>query len=178
MFRNQPFARDCTGDDSGVGESEGKDVNDFVSSAGEGACPREVLETFFEGLTRVVPFFLGFDAVELWLAVRTRSTALGVSTTAISFQMGMLPGRQHLIKCVVSETRGSGSLLGGKRVGSLIYCFRWNGAHVGQASCVMYNRQGSDGDDLYSVHRLTFVCTSESVVSEEEAEVSSKQEAQ
>jgi hypothetical protein len=42
----------------------------------------------------------------------------------------------------------------------------------------MYNRPGSDGGDMYSVHRLTLVCTSESVESEEKAGVKHKQQVQ
>lgn len=52
--RNQPLTRVWTGDESGVGESEGNDVRLFVSAAGEGARTREALEPRFFGLTRTV----------------------------------------------------------------------------------------------------------------------------
>jgi len=82
-LRNQPFPRGCTGDESGVGDSEGNDVKLFVSAAGEEARPKEALELRFNGLTRTVLLFLLIDAVEFCDEVRTRSTALGVSGAVI-----------------------------------------------------------------------------------------------
>jgi hypothetical protein len=81
-LRNHPFTRDCTGDESGVGDSEGKDVRLLVSAAGEGARFRDAVELRFEGLTRDVPVLLGFDRVEVCEAVRTRFTTPGDSAAA------------------------------------------------------------------------------------------------
>jgi hypothetical protein len=85
-LRSQPLARDCTGDESGVGDSEGNDVRLFVSAAGEADRASEALELRFEGRTRTVLLFLLIDVDEVCDAVRTRSTALGGSVAAISFE--------------------------------------------------------------------------------------------
>lgn len=54
--RNQPFIRDWTGEESGLGDSEGKEVRLLVSSPGEGARLRlrlsDAFELRFEGRTR------------------------------------------------------------------------------------------------------------------------------
>jgi hypothetical protein len=85
--RNQPFMRDWAGDVSGLGDSEGNEVRLLVSTSGEGALLRlrlrDVLELRLEGRTRWMLRFLGFDMVELWDAVRTRSTARGGSVAAM-----------------------------------------------------------------------------------------------
>ena len=86
--RNQPLMRDCAGDVSGLGDREGNEVRLLVSTSGEGARLRlrlrEAFELRFEGRTRCMLRFLGFDMVEFWEAVRTRSTARGVSMAAMS----------------------------------------------------------------------------------------------
>lgn len=85
--RNQPLTRDCAGDVSGLGDSEGKDVRLLVSTSGEGALLRlrlsDVLELRFEGRMRCMLRFRGLDMVELCDAVRTKSTALGGSIAAM-----------------------------------------------------------------------------------------------
>jgi hypothetical protein len=79
--------RDWAGDVSGLGDSEGNEVRLLVSTSGEGALLRlrlrDVLELRLEGRTRWMLRFLGFDMVELWDAVRTRSTARGGSVAAM-----------------------------------------------------------------------------------------------
>lgn len=86
--RNQPLIRDCTGEASGLGESEGKEVRLLVSSLGEGARLRlrlsDALELRFDGRIRAMLRFLGFDRVEFCEVVRTRSTDPGTSIAAIS----------------------------------------------------------------------------------------------
>lgn len=52
--RNQPLTRDCTGEESGVGEREGKEVKLLVSVAGEGVRLSELLDVRFWGLTFTV----------------------------------------------------------------------------------------------------------------------------
>lgn len=84
--RNQPLTRDWTGEESGVGDSEGNDVRLLSSAAGDGVRPNEVLEARLRGLTRPVPFLLPFDMCEFWDEVRTRSTAPKVSDAAISVE--------------------------------------------------------------------------------------------
>ena len=91
--RNQPLTRDCTGDDSGVGESEGKDVRLLSSGWGEGVRPREALELRLSGRTRVVWLLLPLERVELWDEERTRSTVEGVSEAAIFIWVAC--GRAH-----------------------------------------------------------------------------------
>jgi hypothetical protein len=85
--RNQPFTRDCAGDVSGLGDSEGNEVRLLVSTSGEGARLRlrlrDVLEERFEGRMRCMLRFRGLDMVELCEAVRTRSTARGGSIAAM-----------------------------------------------------------------------------------------------
>lgn len=82
-LRNQPLTRDCTGEESGVGEREGNDVRLLSSAAGEGVRPNEALELRLSGLTRIVLLFLLTDAVDCCDSVRTRSAAPGVSEAAI-----------------------------------------------------------------------------------------------
>jgi hypothetical protein len=86
--RNQPLMRDCTGDDSGLGDSEGNDVRLLVSSFGEGARLRlrlsDAFELRFDGRMRAMLRFRGFDRVEFCEVVRTRSTDPGVSMAAMS----------------------------------------------------------------------------------------------
>jgi hypothetical protein len=86
--RNQPLMRVCTGDGSGLGDSEGNDVRLLVSSLGEGARLRlrlsEAFELRFDGRMRAMLRFRGFDRVEFCEAVRTRSTDPGVSMAAMS----------------------------------------------------------------------------------------------
>jgi hypothetical protein len=66
--RNQPLMRDCTGEASGLGDSEGNDVRLLVSSLGEGARLRlrlsDALELRFDGRMRAMLRFLGFERVE------------------------------------------------------------------------------------------------------------------
>ena len=59
--RNQPLTRDCTGDESDVGEREGKEVKLLVSAAGEGVRLSELLDVRFCGLTFAV-LLLRLDA--------------------------------------------------------------------------------------------------------------------
>jgi hypothetical protein len=86
--RNQPLIRDCTGEASGLGESEGNEVRLLVSSLGDGARLRlrlsDALELRFEGRMRAILRFLGFEKVEFCDDVRTRSTDPGTSITAMS----------------------------------------------------------------------------------------------
>jgi hypothetical protein len=85
--RNQPLMRDCAGDVSGLGDSEGNEVRLLSSTSGEGARLRlrlrEVFELRFDGRTRWRLRFLGLDMVEFWDVVRTRSTARGESMAAM-----------------------------------------------------------------------------------------------
>jgi hypothetical protein len=87
--RNHPFTRDCTGEESGVGDSEGNDVRLFVSAAGDGARPSEAVELRFEGRMRAVLPFLLFDRVDVWEAERTRPPATATSAAAISMRIGV-----------------------------------------------------------------------------------------
>jgi hypothetical protein len=86
--RNQPLIRDCTGEVSGLGDSEGNEVRLLVSTSGEGARLRlrlsDVLEPRLVGRTRCRLLFRGLDIVEFCDAVLTRSTDRGVSVAAIS----------------------------------------------------------------------------------------------
>lgn len=85
--RNQPLRRDCAGDASGLGDSEGNEVRLLVSTSGDGALLRlrlsEAFERRFDGRTRCRLRFLGLERVEFCDAVRTRSTARGVSMAAL-----------------------------------------------------------------------------------------------
>jgi hypothetical protein len=86
--RNQPLIRDCTGEASGLGESEGNEVRLLVSSLGEGARLRlrlsDALDVRFDGRIRAMLRFLGLEKVEFWDAERTRSTDPGESMAAIT----------------------------------------------------------------------------------------------
>lgn len=84
--------RDCTGELEGLGDNEGNDVRLLVSSPGEGARLRlrlsDALEERFEGRMRAMLRFLGLlETLELWDAVRTRSTGPGVSMAAMSLRV-------------------------------------------------------------------------------------------
>jgi hypothetical protein len=102
--RNQPLIRDCAGEASGLGDSEGNDVRLLVSSLGEGARLRlrlsDAFELRFDGRMRAMLRFLGFDRVEFCEVVRTRSTDPGVSMAAMSISVY---GRAHPCDCGVSE---------------------------------------------------------------------------
>jgi hypothetical protein len=104
--RNQPLMRDCTGDESGVGESEGNDVRLFVSAAGEGARFREATELCFEGRTRVVLLFLLIEAVDVCEAERTRlavpadsAAAMYCPVTAATCAQGVALWRAQVLCC-------------------------------------------------------------------------------
>jgi hypothetical protein len=111
--RNQPLMRDCTGDASGLGDSEGNDVRLLVSSFGEGARLRlrlsDVFELRFDGRMRAMLRCRGSDRVELCEVVRTRSTDPGVSMAAMSVSGS---GRAHAGDYGVSST-GEGTGGGG-----------------------------------------------------------------
>jgi hypothetical protein len=66
----------------------------LVSSAGECARLRlrlsDALELRFAGRMRAMLRFLGFERVEFWDVVRTRSTDPGVSMAAMSLSVGGL----------------------------------------------------------------------------------------
>ena len=97
-LRNQPLTRDWTGDESGVGDSEGNDVRLLSSAAGEGVRPREVLEARLSGRTRAGPRLLlleACEACEFCDEVRTRSTAPNVSDAAMAVGVGSGGGRGH-----------------------------------------------------------------------------------
>lgn len=85
-FRNQPLTRDWTGDESGVGDSDGNDVRLLSSAAGEGVRPSDVLEARLSGRTRAEARLLVLEACELCEEVRTRSTAPNVSDAAMSVE--------------------------------------------------------------------------------------------
>jgi hypothetical protein len=89
--RNQPLIRDCTGDASGLGESEGNEVRLLVSSLGEAARLRlrlsEAFELRFEGRMRAMLRFRGFEKVEFCEVVRSRSTDPGTSIAAMSLSV-------------------------------------------------------------------------------------------
>jgi len=94
--RNQPLMRDCAGEVSGLGDSEGNEVRLLVSSLGECARLRlrlrEALELRLDGRMRAMLRLRGFDSVECCDVVRTRSTAPGESNVAMSLSC---PGRLH-----------------------------------------------------------------------------------
>jgi hypothetical protein len=100
--RNQPFVRDCAGDVSGLGDSEGNEVRLLVSTSGEGALLRlrlrDVLELRLEGRMRCMLRFLGFDLVEFCDAVRTKSTARGGSIAVMFVERGY--EQAHSCSCV------------------------------------------------------------------------------
>lgn len=91
---NQPFTRVCTGDVSGLGDSEGNDVRLLVSSLGEGARLRlrlrDAFELRFEGRMRAMLRLRGLERVEFCEVVRTRSTEPGTSMvrSAVSVSYG------------------------------------------------------------------------------------------
>ena len=87
VARNQPLIRDCTGDASGLGDSEGNEVRLLVSSGGEGCLLllrlSDALEARLLGRTRCMLRCLGLERVEFCEAVRTRS----YSTAAITARL-------------------------------------------------------------------------------------------
>jgi hypothetical protein len=72
--------RDCTGDASGLGDSEGNEVRLLVSSGGEGCLLllrlRDAFEVRLLGRTRCMLRCLGLERVDVCEVVRTRSYAL------------------------------------------------------------------------------------------------------
>jgi len=112
--RNQPLTRDWTGEESGVGDSEGKDVRLLSSAAeGDGVRPKEVLELRFSGRIRPGPalLFVVVDADEFWELVRTRSTAPSVSGAAILvfvFCEDAHPPRREEVKACGAWSGGRG----------------------------------------------------------------------
>lgn len=89
MLRNQPLARDWTGESSGPGESEGNEVRLLVSAAeGDGVRPSDVLEARFDGRTRVVLLFRLVDAVDTCEVVRGRLAGAGETSAAMTRRAG------------------------------------------------------------------------------------------
>jgi hypothetical protein len=80
VARNQPLMRDCTGEASGLGDSEGNEVRLLVSSGGEGCLLllrlRDAFEVRLLGRTRCMLRCLGLERVDVCEVVRTRSYAL------------------------------------------------------------------------------------------------------
>lgn len=123
MLRSQPWNRVCTGEASGVGDSEGNEVKLFVSAAGEGVRPSEVVELRLDGRTRVVLLFLPMDVVDACDALRARSTGPADSVAAMS---GAVREGRETLRDSVMASEGSAS--------SIYFCQERGAAHVGHAA--------------------------------------------